>query len=400
VGVDYESITTQRDLEAYCRRLAGAERIAFDTEFVSEDSYQPDLCLIQIASDRGLAIVDPKTVTDVRPFWELLADEGRETIVHAGREEYRFCRRAVGRWLGCGYDMQIASALVGLEYPASLQTLLGKLLGKNLPKGETRTDWRRRPLSRRQLEYALLDVAHLLALRDEIFARLEQFGRRAWLDEEMRAWQERLEEAESRERWRRVAGLSNMSSRQLAVAREIWNWREAVAEQRNRPPRRILRDDLLVELARRKTADPKRIHAVRGLQRRDLKAQMPEIAECIRRGLAVPDRECPQVVRRESLSQLNVVSQLLATAVATRCRSVNVAPALVSTVQDVRELVAYRCGKRSREDGQPPLVRGWRAEVVGQLIDDLLSGKLVVRIKDPLSEDPICFEPFARPPRD
>jgi ribonuclease D len=393
--VHYESITTQSDLTAFCDRIARAARLAFDTEFVSEDTYMSDLCLIQVATDAELAIIDPRTVGDVRPFWEVLAANRPTVIAHAGREEYRFCRRAVGRGPDGLYDVQIAAGLVGLEYPASLQTLVGKVLGKTLPKGETRTDWRRRPLSRRQIEYALRDVAHLLALWDELHARLERLGRVGWLHQEMDAWRARIEEAEDRKRWRRVSGLSGMSSRQLAVARELWKWRESEARRRNQPPKRILRDDLLVELSRRKTADAKRIRAVRGLQHRHLKAYVPELAHCVATALALPDADCPQPVRRQSSPQSNVLAQLLSLAVAIRCRSLQVAPSLAATVQDVRDLIAHRLGSRSDAE-EPALARGWRAEVVGRLVHDLLAGRLVLRIAEPLSDDPVRFEPLDR----
>ncbi len=392
--MDYESITTQYDLLAYCDRLAGAKTIAFDTEFVSEDSYRPDLCLIQVAADGALAMIDTKTVDDVRPFWEVLAADGHETIAHAGREEFHFCRRAVGQRPRRLYDIQIAAGLVGLEYPASLQNLLGKVLGKSLPKGETRTDWRRRPLSRRQIEYALHDAAHLEPLRDALVEQLESLGRRTWLDDEMEAWQAKLEHAETQLRWRRVGGMSGLSDRQLAIVREVWRWREAEAERRNRHAKRVLRDDLVVELARRKTADPKRISAVRGFQRRDLQSHVRDLAACVERALALPKEQCPQPIRRDSLPQLAVIGQFLATAVANRCRSLKVAPALTASVQDVRDLVAHRLGLRSSADGPPALSQGWRAEVVGQLVDDLLAGRLGIRITDPLSDTPISFEPF------
>jgi ribonuclease D len=390
--VHYESITTQSDLIAFCSRLAGAARVAFDTEFVSEDTYLPDLCLIQVAYDEDLAIIDPRTVGDVRPFWECLATNKGTVIAHASREEYRFCLRATGRGPGGLNDVQIAAALVGLEYPASLQTVLGKVLGKSLPKGETRTDWRRRPLSRRQIEYALHDVAHLLPLWDALHARLRSLDRLEWLDEEMATWQARIQEAEGRKRWRRISGLSGMSARQLAVARELWNWRESEAQRRNQPAKRILRDDLLVELSRRKTADPKRIRAVRGLQQRNLRAYVPDLAECVARALALPDADCPQPVQRESLPQLNVIAQLMSTAMAIRCRSLNVAPSLAATVQDLRELIGHRLGIRRSSPQQPALASGWRAEVVGQLVEDFLAGRLALRITDPLSDDPIRFE--------
>ena len=373
--MQFEHIKNQYELNGYCDRTAGAQAIAFDTEFVSEDSYLPELCLIQIAADGQLAIIDAKSVDDLTPFWELLAADGHETIVHAGREEFRFCQRAVGRRPNRLADIQIAAGLVGLEYPASLQTLLGKILGKSLPKGETRTDWRRRPLSRRQIEYAVLDAAYLVSLKDELFTRLEELGRRAWLDEEMETWQAGLGLADEQRRWRRMAGLAGLNSRQLATVREIWIWREKRAEQLNRHPKRVLRDDLVVELARRGTSDPKHIGAVRGLEHRGLQSQIAELQECVQRALDLPDAECPRPAQRPSQPQLHVVSQFLTTAVASRCRSLQLSPALTLSVQDVRDLVAYRLGLRPADEGEPLLARGWRAEVVGQLVDDLLAGR-------------------------
>jgi ribonuclease D len=149
----------------------------------------------------------------------------------------------------------------------------------------------------------------------------------------------------------------------------------------------------VVELARRKTADPKRIRAVRGFQRKDLRKHISQMAGCIRHALDLPREECPRPPRRENGPQLNVVGQLLATAVANRCRALKIAPALAGSVQDVRDLIAYRLGIQSDDQQRPLLAAGWRAEVIGPLVDDLLSGRLVVRITDPLSEDPLSFEP-------
>ena len=125
-----------------------------------------------------MAIIDPLVVDDLSPFWRLLATPGHLSVVHAGREEFRFCRRAIGERPADWFDVQIASGLVGLDYPAAYGTLIQKLLGNSLGKGETRTNWRKRPLSKRQLEYALQDVVYLEPLYLQISARLEEMGQR------------------------------------------------------------------------------------------------------------------------------------------------------------------------------------------------------------------------------
>ena len=138
--MQYANIISDQDLRDYCEIIADAQIVAFDTEFVSEDTYQPELCLVQVAAEGRLAIIDPYAVQDLTPFWNLLARPGRETLVHAGREEYRFIRRAIEARPQGWFDVQIAAGLVGLEYPASYGTLAYKLLGKSIDKGETRTD--------------------------------------------------------------------------------------------------------------------------------------------------------------------------------------------------------------------------------------------------------------------
>lgn len=392
--MDYVSINSDRELSDFCQDIASAPIIAFDTEFVSEDTYQPELCLVQVAAGGRLAVIDPFEVSNLNPFWELLAAPGKETLVHAGREEFRFCRRAIQRRPHGWFDIQIAAGLIGLEYPASYGTLVGKLLGKSLSKDETRTDWRRRPLSDRQLTYALQDVADLEAIRNVLHNRLEKMGRRSWLQTELDLWQDELEAYETSERWRRVSGISGMSPRSLAVLREIWFWRDEEAERRDWPARRILRDDLLVELAKRQTDDPKRIRQVRGMERGEIQKHLPQIAEAVGRALQLPDAECPRPEPRSARPQLNLLSQFLSTALGSICRSANVATSLVGTAQDVRDLIAHRLnlGEGIANGEIPVLARGWRAEVVGQVIEDLLAGELSIAIMNPLADEPLTFE--------
>jgi ribonuclease D len=177
----------------------------------------------------------------------------------------------------------------------------------------------------------------------------------------------------------------------------LWRWRERESERRDSPTRRVLRDDLIIELAKRKSADIKHIRAVRGMERRDLERLLPELSAAVARGLALPDEECPQPPQREAPTQLTVLGQFLSTALATICRSAELAPSIVGTTSDVRDLVAYRLGLGdSAAEGPPLLGRGWRAEVVGRRIDDLLAGRLSLRVADPLSSEPLVFEEVER----
>lgn len=391
ISVSHTNIVTDGQLQQYCQDLVSCPWIAFDTEFVSERTFRPVLCLIQVATEKGLTLIDARAVEDIRPFWRAISQPGHETIVHAGRGEFEFCLRAVDLPPSQLFDVQIAAGLVGIEYPASFRSLLYKVLGLTSKKEETRTDWRRRPLTDRQIEYALDDVRYLRQVRDKLQARLQQLGRAEWLEDEMDVWQGDVQQALSQDRWRRVSGNSGLDRQALAIVRELWRWREDEAKRRDCPVRRVLRDDLIVELAKRKTADVNRIKAVRGLERGDLKRRLHDIAQRIDRALQMPEEQWPQKAIHGRGPQLSVLGQFLSSALGNICRQAELAPAMVGTPSDVRDLIAYRTGQSTHN--QPPrLARGWRAELVGRAFDGLLAGEMVVRISDPTSDHPLVFE--------
>jgi ribonuclease D len=393
----YDFVTTDSQLAALVDRLATHAHLAFDTEFVSEHTYRSQLCLIQVAAPGILAVIDTLKVRELDPFWRLLVDPGRTTIVHAGREEMGFILHAIQARPSSLFDVQVASGLVDHDYPAGYASIVRRFLNLPTNKGETRTDWRMRPLSPAQLEYALDDVRHLERLWRKLEGKLATAGRTAWMQDEMLSWQDDVEESFVRKRWRRVSGLNGLSRRELAIARELWHWRDGVAADRDMPPKRVLRDDLLVELCKRKSADERQISAIRGMQRSDLRHILKGISAAIERGLSLPEEECPGGERhRAPPPQLTMLGQFMATAVAGVCRQMHLAPALVGTSSDMRDLLAYKLGYfDSEEDRRPLLATGWRAEVVGDLVDDLLAGRASLRIGDIRSHDPLVIDRHA-----
>jgi ribonuclease D len=198
----------------------------------------------------------------------------------------------------------------------------------------------------------------------------------------------------SEERWRRVSGNSGLDPRSLAIVHELWKWREDEARRRDQPVRRVLRDDLIVELAKRQTADVKRIRAVRGMERGDLARRLEQIASCIERAMARPAEQCPPRHPRQATPQLSVLGQFLFAALGSVCREANLAPNLVGGPNDIRDWIGWRLsGDDNRKSGHvPKLAAGWRAEFVGRLFDDLLSGKTAIRIGDPAAEHPLILE--------
>ncbi len=389
----YSFISSDEQLIDFCQDLADVETIAFDTEFISENTYRPQLCLVQVATERHEAILDPIAIDDLRPFWERLAEPGHDVIVHAGRSEAEFCLDAIGRLPDSWFDVQIGAGLTGIEFPAGYGSLVSKLVGIPTQKLETRTDWTRRPLSDRQISYALDDARHLLAIKQEIVRRLEPLNRFDWWEDEMRHWCQKLQRDLRWDRWRKVSGSTGLDRRSLAILRELWQWREKVAQDRNKPAKWMLRDDLMVELARRKSANPKRIQAIRGMERRDMQRVLDDLVTCIQKALDLPEEDWPSRLRRTSPGKWTVLGQFLFSALGSLCREKQLSPGLVGSPNDVRAWLDYRHDPdAASREYLPQLAEGWRAEIVGRWFDDLLSGKISIRITNPWSDAPLGFE--------
>lgn len=387
------TIDNRRDLERLCERVSAAPIVGFDTEFVSEHTYYPELCLVQVVTPDETAVIDPKAV-DVLPFWETIAAGDRLTVFHAGREELNFLLRAVGALPKRFFDVQIAAGFCGNEFPAAYSSLVGRFLSKQIVKGEQRTDWRRRPLSDAQINYALEDVRYLLPLHQRLTELLAKRGRTSWLDEELAAWQNEILSAQNRTDWRRVSGIGALNAKSLGIVRELWFWRQKEAQRVNQPAKRLLRDDLIVEIARRKIDQPDQILAIRGLQRSDLKRNVRDLVECVRRGLENPPARSERSSQGDPPPQLNLLGQFLTPALTTICRRAEVAASMAGTATDVRDLIAHHFGFGGSEDEElPALLRGWRAELVGNLLDELLSGTRSIRIANALDDDPLTFDP-------
>lgn len=388
--MEYESISAIDDLRQFCDELADAPIIAFDTEFVSEDRYRPQLCLIQVAAGDRLAIIDPLTMPSTAAFWDLLVQPGRTVIAHAAREESRFCYRFTNQPIQGLFDTQLAAGFSGMEYPISLGNLVNKLTGKTLAKGESRTNWRHRPLSRDQLRYALQDVTDLQSMHQMQMTALKELNRTSWLEEETKIRQQNVIEHETAENWRRVSGCAGMSPRQLEIIRHLWRWRDQRAATLDRPVRRVMRDDLMVELAKRSSADVKKIRSIRGMDWRGYSGHYEDIAAAIQAALEVPDEDLPRRTRRSRGVISPMLSQFLSTSMACISRQNKLAPSIVGNADDVKEVLGYELDRQDH-DLVPALLTGWRGEIVGKTFRKLLSGEVAIRVANVRREQPLEF---------
>ncbi len=388
--MSYRSINEADELEAFCRDLAGQPWCALDTEFIAENAYLPQLCLIQVAVPDQLVLIDAWRIRDLAHFWQVMAQPTPQTIVHGGRVEAEFCYRSANRVPEGWIDVQVAAGFVGYEFPAGYGTLVQRALGIQLTKHETRSNWRQRPLTAEQIEYALEDIRYLYPLWQRIEEQLEKADRKKWFLEEIQDQLEELLGNVECPRWWRLSGRNVLDRQGLAILRSLWFWREEEARRTNRPPKQILRDDLLVELARRKTADPKRIAAIRGLGQKQFGRYLHAVSLCIKQALELREEKWPLVPRSHEASHVSpVLAQLLFAALANLCRQKNLAPGLVGSPSDVRDWLAWRVFQLREEP--PKLARGWRAQIVGTLFDELITGRAALKVADPRGEFPLTI---------
>lgn len=377
----------------YFRLLSDLEEsrwIALDTEFISERHFQAQLCLIQLAYDSGFAVLDPLAINNLQSFWTLLAEGEHETIVHSGRVDLEFCLRETESLPKRIFDTQLAAGFIGCDYPAGCANLIGRILNVDLPNSETRTDWTRRPLTRAQLEYGLDDVRYLHSLRTYIGGRIEKLGRWTWFEEEMNAWKEKLLWQFSPDRWQRLVQNSTLDQRSLAIVKELFFWRERRAQLADCPVRRILRDDLIIELARRQTYDIERIKEVRDFAQSIYAGILEPISETIRHAMRLPKKELPPLMDHDPSSKMTVLGQLLYSALGTICKQNELAINLVASTSDVRKWALWRIHPELKIS-LPLLEKDWRKQVIGNVFDDLIRGNLVIRVADPTSDEPLEF---------
>jgi len=388
-------ITDPSQLVGCLDHIARCPVIGFDTEFVGEQTYRPELCLLQVATPEHLYVIDPFHCGPLDRFWELLLDPGRTTVVHAGREDVRICCFQVGKPPADVFDLQIAAGLVGLNYPIGYGGLVHDLLGHKMSKSETLTDWRRRPLLPAQVRYAFDDIRFLLPAWKKLTERLKRLKRIDWAREEFVTAVRRAtgDEESPVEKWRRLKGIGRLDRRQLAVARELHAWREEFAARVNRPARQLLRDDVLVEIARRSPVRADDLASYRGVPR----GEVESILEAVRRARALPVHDCPSLEPREAdPPPVVLLANLLGVVLSDWCARNKLAANLVASGSDLRALV------RHHVTGDPlpdiPLAGGWRATAVLGELTAVLDGRNALQVRNPRSAAPLGFLPITVPP--
>lgn len=358
-----------------CGRLRASGVVALDTEFMRERTYYARLCLVQLASDDEIALVDPLAPgISLAPLYELLADPEVLKVVHAGTQDLEIFYHATGRVPAPVFDTQVAATLAGFPNQVGYGALVSGLAGVDLGKGERFTDWSRRPLDERQIEYAEQDVRYLLTVWRELHRRLDEDGRLDWVTPDFDALSDPSSyEVVPQEQYTRVKRASSLNRRQLAVLREVTAWRELEARRRDVPRRRVLPDEVLVEVARRGPRDEGELLGVRGMDGRHPKTAVRSLLAAVDDGLKVPESALPRVQRRSGPRAGEGVVELMTAYVRARAREHGVAAPVLAAREDLEALAS------GRRDGNP-LLEGWRLRLIGRDLVELMEGRIALGV--------------------
>jgi ribonuclease D len=368
-------LTTTAELASLCAELAREPFVALDTEFMRDRTYWPKLCLIQLAGKERHAAIDPlASGLELDPLFELLAEPAVVKVFHAARQDIEIFYNLTGRVPMPLFDTQLAAMVCGYGEEVGYETLVGQLAKARIDKSSRFTDWERRPLSPEQLAYALADVTHLRTVYMKLKEKLETTGRSSWVDQELAeltnpaTYQQPPEEA-----WKRLK-VRSRDARFLAIVRALAAWRERTAQERDLPRNRVLRDDLLLEIAANR---PITLEQLTRLRRINLdRRSAPAVVEAIQGALALPQAELPTPEPPPKLARgLGPLIDLLRVLLKLKCEEHHVAQRLVATAADLEAIAA---------EAEPDVaaLKGWRYEVFGQAALALKRGEVGLAVRN------------------
>lgn len=370
-------VTDSEQLRELIKQLRASQVVSIDTEFMRERTYFARLCLVQVAGDGVEAMIDPLALGDISPLCELLGDESVVKVVHAGSQDLEIFYRLCGCVARPVFDTQVAATLAGFPQQVGYAALVKEVLGVTLDKGDTYTDWAKRPLSKTQVEYALNDVRYLTEVYRKLVEELEREGRLAWLAEDFARMEDPATyEIVPEEQWRRVKRVSSLNRRQLGVAREVAAWRELEAQHRDVPKRWVLGDESVVEVARRAPKTSADLSAIRGVGDKVGRSASAGLLAAVARGVETPEDGLPVLERkRRPAGDVDGAVDLMVALVRLRAREHGVAMPLLASREDLERLAA---GEREAS----PLLEGWRKTLVGNELLDLLDGRISLNVQD------------------
>jgi ribonuclease D len=372
-------ITTNTDLKAFCKTLENAPFITVDTEFLRDRTFYARLCLIQVSGpDRRAVAIDVLSSDeqlDLSPLWRLFDDPCILKVFHAARQDLEILWQMTGRMVHPLFDTQVAAMVCGYGEQISYEALVADIARERMDKSSQFTDWARRPLSPRQLTYALNDVIYLVDVYQYLAKKLEKEGRVDWVKEEMAVLTSpETYEINPNRSWERLK-IRSAKPRDLAILRELCAWRELEAQRKDVPRSRILRDETLMDLGFQRPQTPEDLERIRGISSDMAQGRIGRaLIDVIAKGLAVPDEECPRLEHKAPLApRLIPVIEMLKMLLRIQASEYHVAAKLVATSDDIEALAEH-------PDEYSQLSHGWRYEVFGRVAQDMMAGKLALTL--------------------
>ena len=371
-------ITDTSALSDLCRELSESDYFTIDTEFIREKTYYPQLCLIQVANDDIEAIIDPLAADiDLQPLFDLLQNDTVLKVIHGGRQDVEIFYYLSGQIPQGLFDTQIAGMVCGFGDQVGYEAMINRILNIQIDKGSRFTDWSYRPLSDKQLAYAMADVTHLRLAYKYIIERMEELGRTKWVVEEM----DILTSPETYDNppgqaWERIK-ISTRKRRTLAILKEIAAWRERTAQSDDEPRGRILRDNALTEIALHPPKTVKDLKKIRGIHPSFFDGKRPDgLLEAVARGKAIPDKEAPKKPKPKPMpSNIGPVVDMLRVLLKIKCDQHDVAPKLLANTRDLEQIAADN-------DAAVPALKGWRYEIFGKDALAVKNGEIGFVIED------------------
>lgn len=363
-------ITSQEELQALVHRARATDAVALDTEFIWERTYYPKLGLIQLAlSDEQCFLIDPLSLTDLSPLGQLLGDQAVVKIFHDAPQDLTILHQATGVYPQNIFDTRLAAGFAGLSSTISLVNLIKDLLAIELPKTETRTNWLKRPLQPKQVEYALDDVRYLRAIRVLLLIRMVHPTIGKWLTEELKQYDapEFYQPPVDTNRYLKIKGAGTLGRKALARLRELATWREQEARRRNRPRGHILHDKTLLCLAAKQVEDTTKMRLCDGVSDRIVEQYGERLLALIKKGRLGPERELPALLQKTKLnSEEREHLKKLQERIVLKSDTLGLDPNLIATTSELRDLVRLRY---QPELSYPKkLASGWRKEFLEEFI--------------------------------
>jgi ribonuclease D len=389
-------LTTAAELESLVADVRAAGRLALDTEFVWERTYRPELGVIQVATNQRVAVIDAVAVRDLSTLFPVLQDPAIPIVLHGGGQDLEIMAVLMGTPMRGVVDTQVEAAFLGYGLQVGLSALLERVLKLRIRKDQTYTDWIRRPLKPEQVVYAEQDVLHLLPMHDRLRADLEQRGRLAWVEEELRELEEpeRWAPEPDDERFHTVKGWQRLDGRELAVLRSITAWRERAARRANIRPNFICNDVVLTTLAVRPVETVEELRGVRGLSSGTVDRHGKALLAAIKDGVTCPQEQWPEAPprHRRHAPPSGLIALLRASVQAVADRE-EIAPEVIASARDIEALVdAATARGRATPAADNRLLHGWRHRLTGETMLRIARGELAMRydpVRREVVEDPV-----------